>query len=400
MSLKRPIAALLAFRTVSLFVICAFFLPAAAAVVGAAEPAAHSLSLEYRETAEALLTRAVRAELTSIAFKKEPVLPPKDVLRGLLRWGAVSEQPIPFVWSRSESKLYLDLNRNQDFTDDPKGVFFGGTNLVNQVFTNVPLPRVTAAGTHPVLVRLEFRSSGANSIGVTAGLGSYWQAKATLGGKDWQFGIVENVLVAHDTISPQYLLWRPWSERELPFYLSTSSADFAQYSTNLFLAGQTYTLGCRYEAQSAPPQYQAVLTERFAALGELKLTGSSIHRLFLIEEKGLLAILDDPEGTVRIPVGNYSVPEIWLRSQDIEVAGFDARRVKVRAGETANLKAGAPLTNSVAVQSSGYNLVLTYKLLGVDGTEYHFPRRQNERPPEFAIFDGTNRLATGKFAYG
>jgi hypothetical protein len=400
MTLSRHLAARPFLSIKSLPVLCAICWRFASGNIAAAESVGYTVKLDYRETSEALVVRAVRAELASAPFNKEPALPKQEVVRGLLRWGIASEKPISFIWNQTGRMLHLDLNRNQDLTDDTNGVFSGITNSYSQVFTNISLSCVTAAGTHPVLVRLEFRRYGGNGLSVTAGLCSYWQAKATFGGQDWQFGILENVLDARNTVSRQYLLWRPWAERDYAFNLLTSSGDFADYSTNLFLAGQRYVLDCRYESKDATPHYRATLTPRSATLGELRLTGSSVHRLFLKGDDGLIAVLDKPEGIVRVPAGSYSVEEIWLRSKGIEVARFRAGRLKVPAGGIASLKAGAPLTNSVSIQSSGHNLVLTYKLLGVDGTEYHFPRRKNERPPEFVIFEGTNRLATGKFAYG
>jgi hypothetical protein len=45
-------------------------------------------------------------------------------------------------------------------------------------------------------------------------------------------------------------------------------------------------------------------------------------------------------------------------------------------------------------------LQLKYKLLGADGGAYQLPMPDYQHPPEFAVFQGTNRLATGKFQYG
>jgi hypothetical protein len=212
--------------------------------------------------------------------------------------------------------------------------------------------------------------------------------------------VVEDILDARSAISPRYLLWRPWSERDRPFNLLTSSADFADYSANLFLTGRNFSLDCRYDSQGASPHYQATLTERPFNLGQVTLTGSSIYRLILKEEKGLVAILDQPHGTLQMPAGSYALEEIWLRKEDTEVARFKAGKITVPAGGVAHLTAGGPLTNSVDVRSSDYSLALTYQLKGADGGLYHFPRPNYERPPEFAIFEGTNRLATGKFAFG
>jgi hypothetical protein len=45
-------------------------------------------------------------------------------------------------------------------------------------------------------------------------------------------------------------------------------------------------------------------------------------------------------------------------------------------------------------------LRLNYRLLGADGGAYQLPTPDYQHPPEFAVFQGTNRLAIGKFQYG
>jgi hypothetical protein len=120
----------------------------------------------------------------------------------------------------------------------------------------------------------------------------------------------------------------------------------------------------------------------------------------LTAKPALTVLLDQPQGTVKLPVGNYSLAEIWLRKGEAEVGSFGAGKLRVDDRRPTSLLAGGPLTNSVAVKSQGHNLQLNYKLLGADGREYKCPRTDYKHPPEFAIFQGTNRLASGKFQYG
>jgi hypothetical protein len=55
-------------------------------------------------------------------FPKEPALAVGPVVRGVLKFGGNPSNAIPFVWEGGTKKLHLDLNRNQDLTDDPAGV--------------------------------------------------------------------------------------------------------------------------------------------------------------------------------------------------------------------------------------------------------------------------------------
>ena len=56
-------------------------------------------------------------------FLKEPELSQRHVFRRVLRFGKDTNNAIALIWDQPKRKLYLDLNRNLDFTDDPAGVF-------------------------------------------------------------------------------------------------------------------------------------------------------------------------------------------------------------------------------------------------------------------------------------
>jgi hypothetical protein len=364
------------------------------------EPVSVTVSLDYQETAEPLVVRSVSFKLEPAPFRKEPAVSKTNVFRGLLEWELSPAPPVPFLWDRPQGRLHLDLNRNRDFTDDANGSFGSGTNGAYQVFTNIPLPRLTAVGVHPVLVQLDFRSYEPARLYVSAGLCSYWQANISLRGQPWQFGLVEDVLEGKASIAPQHLLLRPWAERGRPFNLRSSSPDFFDYSTRLFFGRQAYGLECRFDTRGAAPRYLAMLTEQAPRLGDLQVTGAFLHRLILKEHQGLIAVLDQPQGSVKLPVGKYELEEIWLRTGDVEALRLKAGRITVDPQRPTRLAAGGPLTNSVKVHSEGLNLNINYELLGVDGQTYRLPRPDYENPPEFAVFQGTNRLAADKFKYG
>ena len=233
-----------------------------------------------------------------------------------------------------------------------------------------------------------------------AGLCSYWQARLSLHGKEWQFGLVEAVPDGKAAVSPHYLLWRPWADRQRAFHLTSSTPDFCDFTKNVFFGNRAYELDCRYEPGGDSSKYKVMLKEQAPRLGELKVTGADLHRLILTVKPAMAAVLDAREGTVKLPVGSYTLDEIWLRRGETEVMRLNAGRVDVNEQRPASLVAGGPLTNSVEVKSQGQNLQLSYKLLGADGGAYQLPRPDNQHPPEFAVFQGTNRLATGKFQYG
>jgi hypothetical protein len=71
------------------------------------------------------------------------------------------------------------------------------------------------------------------------------------------------------------------------------------------------------------------------------------------------------------------------------------------SGQTpATLDIGGPLTNSVAVARHGSDLTLNYQLLGAGGQRYQLASVNRQHPPEFAIFHGGKKIASGDFEFG
>jgi hypothetical protein len=369
--------------------------PAAASAAGA-----FTADLNYQESDEVLVSRSVGIKLQTAPFPKEPALPGQNVFRGSLLWGPRAEQAMPFIWDKGRGRLLLDLNRNRDLTDDPKGLFASASREDNQSFTNVHLVLSTATGDRSVRLQVGFNSYRGGSVSVYAGLCSYWQARLSLHGQEWQFGLVENMPDGKAPGSLQYLLLRPWAERQRAFHLNSSSPDFCYFTKSVFFGNHAYELDCRYEPGGTSPKYKITFKEQAPRLGELKVTGADLHRLILTAKPAMTVVLDQPAGTVKLPVGSYALEEIWLRKGETEVLRLNAGRIAVDEQKPATLVAGGPLTNSVEAKSQGQNLQLNYKLLGADGGAYRMPRPDYKHPPECAVFQGTNRLATGKFEFG
>ena len=91
-------------------------------------------------------------------FLKEPELSQRHVFRRVLQFGKDTNNAIALIWDQPKRKLYLDLNRNLDLTDDPAGVFVSTNKGLTQLFTNVTLPLKTATGSSPALLDLRLSS--------------------------------------------------------------------------------------------------------------------------------------------------------------------------------------------------------------------------------------------------
>ena len=99
-------------------------------------------------------------------FRQEPESSSHHVFRSLLHFGQDTNNPIALIWDQPKQKLYLDLNRNLDLTDDPGGVYSSteqGPMFPNakfnaglrQTFTNVAVPEKTGMGSQPVIFELQ-----------------------------------------------------------------------------------------------------------------------------------------------------------------------------------------------------------------------------------------------------
>jgi hypothetical protein len=367
----------------------------------AASPGArYSLELNYQETDEALGFDSLDHELRRNPFLKEPALGSKAVFRGVLFCGERPDQGTGFIWDKSKGRLYLDLNHNLDVTDDPQGVFVSPPNEYSQTFTNIHWTLPPEAGDRTVRLKLGFYSPRPGSLNVYAGRCYLWAARVSLRGADWELGVADGKLKHKAGAPPETLLVRPWSEHRRPYRAALGTPYFCGFTTNLYFGRQTYALSWRYEPGAPAGKYRLSLQEQNPPLGELKVSGTGLHRLILTGSRHLVLLLDQPQGTHRVPVGTYSLSEIWLRQGDAEFFRSRAGRINVDARQPASLVAGGPLTNSAVLASEWEHLRINYKLLGADGGAYRPVSPDYKHPPEFAIFQGTNRLGSGKFTFG
>ena len=326
-----------------------------------------------------------------------------------MQFGESSSNAVPFLWQFDAGKLFLDQNRNGDLTDDPAGVFSAAHAEWNQTFTNVHLLFNTPAGKCPMLADISFYDSRSGP-NCTLTLHSFWQGKVMLAGRDWQVGLIPNDL-GHPIFAPgqtvayenDQLLLRPWEKRNQTISVGVAS-DTVPLMQKLFVNGHAYQVTRITGLPNGEIKPTLQFAEQSAVLGELKITGKYIQRLIL-PGGPYLVVLDRPADTVKIPVGSYHQPNVLLeqgsnRAWCTDGSWVSGRRIVVDAKTPAGLDAGGPLTNSVIATRRGRNLELSYRLIGAGGATYQLDNQDRSRPPEFAIFKGDRKVASGKFAFG
>ena len=271
-----------------------------------------------------------------------------------------------------------------------------------QTFAGIRLPIRTLAGYRQALADLSFFDYGKPNC--SAAMRSYWQGKVTLQGEEWQVGLLGNVFEPKPSLENGSLLLRAWTERNKPFSLFSGSLEAFPFSRKLFIGNRAYQLQCSNEGQGDAAKVRVQFTEQSPSLGQLKITGDHLQRVTL--EGGLyMVVIDKPQAVVRVPVGSYGTDKVCLKKGDSE-AYLDQRNhfpdagwVVVNDRKPAVLTAGGPLTNSVLLVRQGRKLSLNYQLAGAGGA-YQLVNQDRMHPPEFAVYQGDKKVASGKFEFG
>jgi hypothetical protein len=224
-----------------------------------------------------------------------------------------------------------------------------------------------------------------------------------LQGEDWQAGLLLNPFGRGASTESGNLLLRPWSERNKSFSLYGGSLEAFPFSRNLFFGHVAYRVQCTNEVQGEVARMRMQFTEHQPNLGEVRITGDFIERVTL-EGGPYVVVLNKPGAMAKVPVGRYGSAKVWLRKGDAQ-AYLDERMQAAGKGITvgekapALLTAGGPLTNSVTVARRGENLSMDYQLVGAGGV-YQMANQDRSHPPEFTVYQGDKKVASGKFAFG
>jgi hypothetical protein len=376
----------------------------AAVATPAPTPPSQVILLEPRETDRPVLSRSYYVSRERKPFKKEPVLSKDGVIRGSLDVGQDATNRLAFIWDRSHGKLYLDLNRNEDLTDDPAGVFQAEGKGDSQTFKGIRTALKTASGVHSFLLDVSLTGYG-NEL-MTFGnvnLRSYWQGKLTWQGQDYEIGLIEDTREGwggDEASQGPFLVLRPWAARAQPLELPTGTADALRLPTRLFWRNRAMRLTPRFDTAAGQERCQLELREEQPSLGELKVTGSMVHRLVLQNDRGYTVVLEAPDSSVKIPVGSYRAKSIWIKQGEATACQRTGRSLTISEKSPTVFLAGGPLTNSVTAKRRGKYLVLDYSLIGADGGAYQLSKDDPLHPPAFTIFHNGKKVATGQFAFG
>jgi hypothetical protein len=372
----------------------------------AGQPASRTFVLAHRPDGFSL-ARYLSVKGKEVVFRKEPRFGGEDVVRSALELGPDRTGYLGFAWDVSAQKLYLDLNRNLDLTDDPEGVLPNKSGYpVFQEFPNIPLN--SSAGEVPVTHRVDLdlrRFTGDIYCSLT--IRSGWRGEIELAGERWQLGVVDDLdgrpssfdrfiltpLEAAKEVAPG-VARRPRKRRlELPLLSS------------LCLNGHAYDVRLAFRFGLEGTSVAATFSESRPALGKLEVTGQSIGRIVLQRSEPIVGgavVIDSPKRSNPVPLGSYDKSRVELDRG--ETAGWfvaETGAVTILPDAPRTFGHGAPLENHVTAKRQGGTLELSYELRGGGGETYQDKDGPGgDSRPGFTIRHEGRQLARGHFEYG
>jgi hypothetical protein len=364
----------------------------------------HTFELTWQEQG---FHQSLDASLEGVEpFEKEPDFEGRDVLRGELRIGVPDyEELMGFVWSRIDGKLYVDLNRDGDLTNDPNGVLsaedsHGGEDYYNHNFlTTFPVSVSTELGTYHYRLSAFLQSYGDYFKQARFYQESGYSGKTTLYEKQWLFQVSD----------------KPGGFIEQGNEFSLSSIDNPNANSilslslpaSLYLDGRCYDMGFEFKkSEHSSPSLWCTLREKNVSTGLFQIESKWVQRLAF--GNGEILVLPEPlQGEAIVPTGRFLVKQCDLKYNPdkpvISPNRLHEINVTVLDGRENKFQIGAPLTNSVQIERVGKVLKLDYKLKGAGGEVYDAQRIHNydsNKKPSVAIYKGDMQVATGQFEYG
>jgi hypothetical protein len=362
------------------------------------QPSEHIFNLQYkqRDFNFYILSSSIN---NKVKFEKEPDFGRRHIIRGLIPFGSNEKNYIGFAWDRTNYKLYIDLNKNRDLTDDPNGTFTcKEKSIPNQYFRDIQLSLQKGSLILPYTIQMRmFYYGGNSSCSVT--IRSGYSADIELYGKRWRVGIVDNM---NGNIAPGDQLFL--SPLDLDSFKSQRFKEL-RVPKNIFLDSHNYDISFEFQPGTNTPTLQLRLKESKKPMGKLNIEGKHIARLVL-ESRSSTVLLHYPQQNVSIPVGDYHCSGVYLYCKDDGLFnpqreyGTKKESISVTEDGSATLKAGGPLKNTVELTRSGTTLNLGYKLIGIDNKSYTRLSGRRDKPPTFTIYKGNREIVSDKFEYG
>jgi hypothetical protein len=357
------------------------------------EPNSYVFDLEYESRG-----RALNLNLNHLFgradFEKEPDFGGRKVVRGLIPAGAEEKDYIGYACDLKKGKLYLDLNRNRDLTDDPNCVFTTDRPGRNGYFEKVRFSVKSGSLEVPYVAQISFHGSSYANMTIRSGFSS----EIEVGGRKWKIEVVDNM---DGKIGDRdYFVLDCVREGVVGLLRSLGNLPIRE---NIFFGGRFYKTDFEFKVKEGKLVLQMRLDELQAPLGKVKIE-SKFVKCLVVNNDTTQVILDSPAGESVVPLGNFNYEHLVIegeKSEKFKVTNFHGgNEFSVNSDEPTIIKAGGALINSVSVQRNGSVLTFGYKLVDAIGNEYGSLQGSRDNPPGFVVYKGDKQVGSGTFEYG
>ena len=217
------------------------------------QPSEHIFNLQHKQREFHFYTSC--RSINKVNFEKEPDFGRRHIVRGLIPLGSERKKYVGFAWDRANKKLYIDLNRNRDLTDDPNGIFTSKESSPFQNFRDIQLSLQKGNLILPYTIEMRMYSYGRNHTSCSATIFSGYSADIELYGRRWHVGIVDNM---NGNISPgdHFFL----SPRDLDFSAGGNLQEL-RVPRSIFLDSHNYDVSFEFQQGTNTPILQLRLKE-------------------------------------------------------------------------------------------------------------------------------------------
>jgi len=370
-----------------------------AAVLFAAEGDVYTFELQWQENGES--SGFSQAFDDNLSFSKEPPVDQHEVFRGLLDYhGQTDESPkVGYLWDKTDGKLYVDLNKDGNLTNDPNGILENQRNGYPdfQEFSVFPVSFSTENGVFRYLI-------SANMQGyeyfqqATFRIQSGYAGRVELHDQPWRFSVNDNLQGA---IQPGCNL-SVYPETEA----LRNQIDSLPATKQLFLDDHCYTMEFEFKkGANEQPALWCTLTEMDVPTAMLQIEGQGVSRL-VFGNGDILVLPHLADQEVVVPVGDFT-----CRSLSLHIGQYPTVSprvlgdivVQISPEQENVLRVGTPLNQTVQVQRVGKTLRFTYEIVGTGGEKYDIQQLTNydsNKKPYVAIYKGNVQVGSGQFEFG
>lgn len=318
-------------------------------------------------------------------LRAEPPYKGSKVKRGILKLTDSPETWMAFAWDRSANRVYLDMNRDLDLTNDTTGVLRVTANGSRPASFNAEVPMTTAPGEMLYRIAAELDFGPACWLCVRG----EWTGTLNAGGRDWLVGLQPRRLSAT-------------SETRVSLRLAGSDAaqghvtSYMSLPSTCTLNSETFLVEKRNEGTTSDSPV-LVFTPVSLPTGELRFSSPGISELHLRGIGGQLVILATTETIHRVPADEYQLGGLTMEPFGGPRNMGRSPAIVIAVGGSTTLPFGPPIRPMPVVNASGAYIDLSCRLVGAGGEEYGGSR---QNPPKYGIFLGDRLLKSGVFEYG